>query len=76
MIDGLIDMGNITGPTLLGYVFGGIQADAGDNGNSTASNTIFDVYYTPVPEPAQAAWAIAAGAALLVVLSRRRTRTS
>jgi hypothetical protein len=74
MIDGLIDMANITSPTLLGYVYGGIQADAGDNGNSTASNTIFDVYYTPVPEPATAACAFAAIGALTVLLSRRRIR--
>jgi hypothetical protein len=75
MIDGLIDMANITSPTLLGYVYGGIEADAGDFGNSTASNLIFDVYYTPVPEPADAAWAFAVGAVLVGVLSRRRTRT-
>ncbi len=74
MIDGMIDMGNLTGPTLLGYVFGGISADLPDFGNSTASNTIFDVYYTPVPEPAQTTLAIAAGATVLVVLSRRQTR--
>jgi hypothetical protein len=73
MIDGMIDMDSLTSPTLIGYVFGGIQADQGDDGNSTASNTIFDVYYTPVPEPGYAA-AVFAAATTATAWIRRRPR--
>jgi len=74
MIDGLIDMDSLNGTILLGYVYGGIEADQGDNGNSTASSGIFDVYYTAVPEPAYATWLFLASAAF-VALRRNRPRT-
>jgi hypothetical protein len=54
-----LDELSATAPTTLGYIFGGIFANspnvAGVPGAvSGASNTIFEVIYTPVPEPAGA----------------------
>jgi hypothetical protein len=50
--NGVIDLDAITGPTLVGYLYGGIAADAPDGGNTSASNFLFPVVITPVPEPA------------------------
>jgi hypothetical protein len=55
--NGVLKMDKITGPTTLGYVFGGITANGAHTRGtppaaSAASNQIFAVVYTPVPEPA------------------------
>ena len=57
--NGVIRLDELTGPTVLGYIYGGIFANAphvrGVPGAvSGASNEIFEVLYTPVPEPAAA----------------------
>lgn len=36
-----------TQPVVVGRIFGGIAADAGNNGNTTASNLMFEVVLTP-----------------------------
>ena len=65
-----------TQPTVLGYMFGGIFSNAPDTRGvdgavSGASNQIFEVVYTPVPEPSAAA-VLALGAATIVM--RRKSR--
>ncbi len=52
--NGVIDLDAITGPTLIGYLFGGIAADASNGGDTTASDELFPVMITPVPEPSAA----------------------
>jgi hypothetical protein len=54
--NGVISMDAITQPTLLGYIFGGLQSNSPHTRGvpgaiSGASNRIFAVYFTPVPEP-------------------------
>lgn len=55
--NGVIKLDLLNQRTLLGYVFGGITANGPhtQSGNppatSAASNTVFAVFYTPVPEP-------------------------
>jgi hypothetical protein len=55
--NGVIKLDELTQPTTLGYIFGGIVANGPHtrSGNppatSAASNVIFQVVYTPVPEP-------------------------
>jgi hypothetical protein len=54
--NGVIDLDALTGPTTLGYIFGGIFANAPNTQGvagavSGASNNIFEVRYAPVPEP-------------------------
>ncbi|MFM1902501.1 MAG: hypothetical protein RLZZ440_401 [Planctomycetota bacterium] len=66
---GLIDLDSLAGPTLLGYVFGGIAAEQPNFGATAASNLLFEVWYTPVPEPG-ALGLLLGGSALL--LARRR----
>lgn len=56
-LDALTDVGG--GPTVLGYIFGGIFSNAPHTQGvagavSGASNEIFEVIYTPVPEPTAA----------------------
>jgi hypothetical protein len=59
--NGVIQMDDLTQPTLLGYIFGGIVANgphtrSGDPpAVSSASNRIFTVTYIPVPEPSSVA---------------------
>ena len=36
-----------TKKTHVGWIFGGIAADQGNNGNSVASNIVFDILITP-----------------------------
>jgi hypothetical protein len=56
--NGVIKLDELTQPTTLGYIFGGLTANGPHtrSGNppaiSAASNIIFEVTYTPVPEPA------------------------
>jgi hypothetical protein len=75
--NGVIKMDELTGPTMLGYIFGGLIANgphtrSGDPpAISSASNRIFSVVYTPViPEPTTGWLALVAG--LLVAGGRRR----
>jgi hypothetical protein len=54
--NGVLRLDEIAGPTTLGYIFGGITANgphtrATPPAASAASNQIFAVVYTPVPEP-------------------------
>jgi hypothetical protein len=58
--NGVIKLDELTEPTLLGYIYGGIFSNAPHTRNvpgavSGASNEIFEVFYTPVPEPASVA---------------------
>jgi hypothetical protein len=71
--NGVIKLDALTGPTVLGYVYGGIFANAPHTQGVTgavsgASNEIFEVIYTPVPEPAAAALV----SLVVVALLRRR----
>lgn len=50
--NGMVNLGALkrrfgTRPIVVGRIFGGIAADAGNNGDSTASNLLFDVILTP-----------------------------
>jgi hypothetical protein len=55
--NGVIQLGALTQPTVLGYIFGGVIANGPHTrsgsppATSSASNIIFTVLYTPVPEP-------------------------
>ena len=73
--NGVINLDALTGPTVLGYIYGGIFANAPHTQGVTgavsgASNEIFEVIYTPIPEPAGPALVSVA----LVALLRRRAR--
>lgn len=67
--NGVIDLDALTGPTLVGYFFGGIVSDAGNFGNTQASSGLFPVMITPVPEPSTL---LMGGAMAWVGLWRRR----
>lgn len=72
--NGVIKLDELTGPTTLGYIFGGIFANAPHTQGvpgamSGASNTIFEVIYTPVPEPCALAILL-----LPITLALRRSR--
>jgi hypothetical protein len=64
--NGVIKLDELRGPTTLGYIYGGIIANGPHtrSGNppatSSASNIIFTVVYTPVPEPGSAVLALVA----------------
>jgi len=49
--NGVLKLDELTEPTLLGYLYGGIAANQGNQGKTVASNLIFEVMYQPVPEP-------------------------
>jgi hypothetical protein len=73
--DGLFNLdalGARPGPTTLGWIYGGIMADAPNRGNTAASSYIFEVTYTPVPEPASFGLLSAAGLGAGGLLARRR----
>ncbi len=72
LIDGAIDMDALTGETLLGWVFGGITAEIPNFGPSRGSNILFEVMYTPIPEPSTYALFLLAGSASVVIWLRRR----
>lgn len=64
LINGAIDLDALTSETLLGYVFGGIAAEQANFGATAASNELFEVWYTPVPEPSVMGLAAVGGLAL------------
>ena len=74
--NGVIKLDELTGPTVLGYIFGGLIANgphtrSGDPpAASAASNMIFTVVYTHVPEPATGMLAVSV--ALLFAARRGR----
>ncbi|MEZ6102298.1 MAG: hypothetical protein R3E01_25450 [Pirellulaceae bacterium] len=75
--NGVINMDELTDETVIGYVYGGIAANAphvrGVPGAvSGASNRIFEVVYIPVPEPGLAPWLIVVVLATVVFGNRRR----
>ncbi len=69
--NGVLNLDALTEYTLLGYIYGGIAADAPNFGNTLASNEIFAVYFSPVPEPSTYAF-LAVGAGTLFLLRRKR----
>ena len=50
--DEILDLRGIQGRRLIGYIFGGIASDKPNRGKTTATNTVFEVYVTPMPGPA------------------------
>jgi hypothetical protein len=71
--NGVIKLDDLTTQTTLGYIFGGLAANAPNTQGvpgavSIASNEIFTVMYTPVPEPA--GWVILASGGFVLVLTR------
>jgi hypothetical protein len=71
--NGVIKLDQLTEPTVLGYIYGGIFANAphvaGVSGAvSGASNEIFEVIFTPIPEPGSALMSLI----LLLACARRR----
>ncbi len=69
---GAINLDILSGPTLLGYVFGGIAAEQANFGATAASNQLFEVWYTPVPEPGTAAMVLLGVFALACRVVRAR----
>jgi hypothetical protein len=85
--NGVIKLDALTQPTLLGYIYGGIQSNSPHTFDFTtftrvpgavtsASNHIFAVYYTPVPEPSAAILAAACLTLALATARRRRALVS
>jgi len=72
---GIIDLDALTETTTIGYIFGGIAADQPNFGNSVASSYIFEVVYSPIPEPSQATL-LAVSAGFLILISARRRKAS
>lgn len=72
LYQGAINLDALTGPTLLGYVFGGIAAEQPNFGATAASNLLFEVWYTPVPEPGTTALLLSAALALVFFRLRRK----
>ena len=48
----VIDLAAIRSPTVIGHIFGGIFADAGNNGNTGASGRVFEVTLIPAANEA------------------------
>jgi hypothetical protein len=67
--NGVLKLDELSGETRLGYIFGGLMADAGNNGRTAASNFLFEVVLTPVPEPNT--FLLAATAGLLLCGGRK-----
>ena len=76
--NGVIKLDELTQPTTLGYIFGGIMANGPHtrSGNppatSAASNIIFAVVYSHVPEPSSLLLAAVGSWAFLTIRFRRR----
>lgn len=68
--NGVIKLDELSGTTLVGYLFGGIAAEQPNFGSTHASNAVFPVYVT-VPEPGAALTMIAFA---LIVLNNLRFR--
>jgi hypothetical protein len=73
--NGVFDLDDLTGETVLGHIFGGIIASAphvrGNPGQlSSASNHFFEVVLVPVPEPSCLALLASCG----IILAARRRR--
>jgi hypothetical protein len=76
--NGVIKLDLLTRPTVLGYIFGGIIANGPHTrtgsppATSSASNIVFTVIYSPVPEPAAAFLAgVGCGSLFMARRSRR-----
>jgi len=75
--NGVIKLDALSQETTLGYIFGGLAANGPHTRGvpgivSSASNTIFEVVLTPVPEPS--AGLLAAAATLFAAFIQRRRR--
>lgn len=71
--NGVIDLDALTGPTLVGYLYGGIAAVQPNNGPTYGSNALMPVWITPnIPEPATA---LVGGVVMLAVGRVRRGET-
>lgn len=71
LVDGVVNLDLIAGRTLLGHVFGGIAAEADHGGDRAASDRMFEVWYNPVPEPANAGLILALAVVAVIGLRRR-----
>lgn len=69
--NGVFKLDELTGETTLGYIFGGLMADAGNNGRTAGSNFLFEVVLTPVPEPSSLLLAMFAAAGMIARRVRR-----
>ncbi len=74
--NGVLKLDELTGPTTLGYIFGGIVTNGPHTRGtppaaSAGSNQIFTVIYTPVPEPA--GWAVSLMGTLALALAARKS---
>jgi hypothetical protein len=72
--NGVVKLDELSAPTTLGYIFGGLAANAPNTRGvpgaaSAASNLIFKVVVTPVPEPT--AFLLASGSVAVIVVARR-----
>lgn len=72
--NGVFKLDELTGETTIGYIFGGLMADAGNGGRTAASNFLFEVVLTPVPEPSSLCLAAVGGMWLMIRLSRPSRR--
>jgi hypothetical protein len=78
--NGVIDLDSLSGETTLGYIFGGIVANAPHTRQnpgelSAASNYVFEVVLIAVPEPAVVPVFLTASLATLLVRSRNRYKS-
>ncbi len=48
----VLDLAAIEGRTVIGHIFGGLAADAGNDGNTGSSGRVFEVALTPLPPAA------------------------
>ena len=67
--NGVLKLDGLSGPTTLGYIFGGLAANAPNTRGvagtaSAASNIVFKATLTPVPEPASTGLAVMASVAV------------
>lgn len=76
--NGIIDLDQITGETVLGHIFGGLAANAPHTRQSVstlsaASNLVFEIVLIPVPEPTSA---VLASLLTAILMSYRIEATS